>query len=243
MARATSISSRRSCRPSCTDRTTFTSRPTTRSVERRGTEEIVGRKIIDVFPANPHGVPILDRGACDRSSRKCSTRSPVAGCAMNEIDDGFADVILAATTRAGGRHHHLASSTSPSRSVLSRGPHRTLGRAPRTPRSGPERCRRARCTGAVLKVNRAAQSLLGGGPYRNVSAESAKLYRLRDAATGRDLPPVGGCARARIAGRAPPRSSRPHVPPRTRARRLRAHRCRAGDGGRGRRAWCRRLYQ
>ena len=44
--------------------------------------------------------------------------------------------------------------------------------------------------GAVLKVNRAAQSLLGGGPYRDVSSDSAKRYQLRDAATGRDLPPV-----------------------------------------------------
>ena len=44
--------------------------------------------------------------------------------------------------------------------------------------------------GAVIKVNRAAQALLGGGPYTDVSPESAKPYQLRDAATGRDLPPV-----------------------------------------------------
>jgi PAS domain-containing protein len=41
--------------------------------------------------------------------------------------------------------------------------------------------------GAVVKVNRAAQSLLGGGPYKQVSSESAKPYRLRDAATGREF--------------------------------------------------------
>lgn len=41
--------------------------------------------------------------------------------------------------------------------------------------------------GVVVKVNRAAQSLLGGGPYGDVSSETAKPYRLRDGATGRDL--------------------------------------------------------
>jgi len=44
--------------------------------------------------------------------------------------------------------------------------------------------------GAVAKVNRAAQTLLGDGPFREVSAETAKDYRVRDAVTGRDLPPV-----------------------------------------------------
>lgn len=39
-------------------------------------------------------------------------------------------------------------------------------------------------------MNRAAQSLLGSGPYKDVSSESAKPYRLRDVATGSDLPPV-----------------------------------------------------
>ncbi|HEV8229387.1 MAG TPA: PAS domain-containing protein [Candidatus Limnocylindria bacterium] len=41
--------------------------------------------------------------------------------------------------------------------------------------------------GQVVKVNRAAQSLLGPGPFARVSSETAKPYRLRDAATGREL--------------------------------------------------------
>lgn len=44
--------------------------------------------------------------------------------------------------------------------------------------------------GAVLKVNRAAQSLFGGGPYPDLSLESARPHRVRDATTGRDLPPI-----------------------------------------------------
>jgi PAS domain-containing protein len=44
--------------------------------------------------------------------------------------------------------------------------------------------------GAVVKVNRAAQSLLGRGPFPDVSSKSAEPYRLRDAVTGRDFPPI-----------------------------------------------------
>jgi PAS domain-containing protein len=51
--------------------------------------------------------------------------------------------------------------------------------------------------GAVVKVNRAAQGLLGDGPFEEISAESAKPYRLRDPMTGRDLSPAeGGLTRA-----------------------------------------------
>jgi PAS domain S-box-containing protein len=54
--------------------------------------------------------------------------------------------------------------------------------------------------GVVVKVNRAAQSLLGAGPYRPVSTESARLYRLRDAATGRELPSVEDALARTLAG-------------------------------------------
>ena len=45
-------------------------------------------------------------------------------------------------------------------------------------------------SGAVVKVNRAAQELLGAGPFRSVSPNSAADYRLRDATTGREMPSV-----------------------------------------------------
>ena len=45
-------------------------------------------------------------------------------------------------------------------------------------------------TGVVVKVNRAAQELIGGGPFRDVGPGSAEEFRLRDAATGREMPSV-----------------------------------------------------
>ena len=56
--------------------------------------------------------------------------------------------------------------------------------------------------GAVVKVNRAAQKLLGAGPFRDVGPESAKEYRLRDAATGRELPSVEDVFRRVLGGEA-----------------------------------------
>jgi PAS domain S-box-containing protein len=44
--------------------------------------------------------------------------------------------------------------------------------------------------GAIVKVNRAAKTLLGDGPFAPVSSESAKRYQLRDATTGGELPSV-----------------------------------------------------
>jgi len=54
--------------------------------------------------------------------------------------------------------------------------------------------------GAVVKVNRAAQRLLGRGPYRDVTSDSARDYRLRDAATGRDFASVEDALARALAG-------------------------------------------
>ena len=54
--------------------------------------------------------------------------------------------------------------------------------------------------GAVLQVNRAAQALLGAGPFRAVSAESVQDYRLRDAATGRAITSVDEVLRRALGG-------------------------------------------
>ena len=56
--------------------------------------------------------------------------------------------------------------------------------------------------GAVLKVNRAAQQLLGTGPYSPVSPESAKPYRLRDAETGRKFASVENALARALSGEA-----------------------------------------
>jgi PAS domain S-box-containing protein len=42
-------------------------------------------------------------------------------------------------------------------------------------------------SGVVVKVNRAAQKLLGAGPYRAVGPESVEEYHLREATTGREM--------------------------------------------------------
>lgn len=54
--------------------------------------------------------------------------------------------------------------------------------------------------GAVVKVNHAAQKLLGPGPFRDVTSESAREYRLRDAATGRDFASVEDALSRALAG-------------------------------------------
>ena len=56
--------------------------------------------------------------------------------------------------------------------------------------------------GAVVKVNSAAQALLGGGPFANVSSESARRYRLRDEVTGRELPSIDDTLARAFAGEA-----------------------------------------
>jgi PAS domain-containing protein len=55
-------------------------------------------------------------------------------------------------------------------------------------------------TGAVVKVNRAAQTLLGPGPFRSLTSEAAKDYRLRDATTGREFVPVEDALKRSFAG-------------------------------------------
>jgi PAS domain S-box-containing protein len=55
-------------------------------------------------------------------------------------------------------------------------------------------------SGVVVKVNRAAQKLLGAGPFRAVSSESAEAYRLRDATTGREMRSVEGLFRRLLGG-------------------------------------------
>jgi PAS domain S-box-containing protein len=54
--------------------------------------------------------------------------------------------------------------------------------------------------GAIVKVNRAAKTLLGDGPFASVSSESAKRYQLRDATTGSELPSVDEALVRALAG-------------------------------------------
>jgi DNA-binding CsgD family transcriptional regulator len=153
-----------------------------------GDDEIVGRKFIDVFPANAHGVPIVDE-VLATGQPKVLHELPGRWLRSTAIDDGYADVSL--QPLPGPEAGISIAVVDVTDQVRDRKAHTELS---------PERLALLDLVpsgvvvldarGAVLKVNRAAQSLLGGGPYRNVSADSAGPYKLRDAATGRDLPPV-----------------------------------------------------
>jgi PAS domain-containing protein len=153
-----------------------------------GGGEIIGHAFIDVFPANPHGLPILDE-VLATGLPKVIHEIPGRWLRSTEIDDGYADVslqplpgpetgisiaVVDVTEQVRHRKDHTELS-SEQLALLDLVPSGVVVLDAR---------------GAVLKVNRAAQSLLGGGPYKDVSAESAKPYQLRDAVTGRDLPPM-----------------------------------------------------
>lgn len=56
-------------------------------------------------------------------------------------------------------------------------------------------------SGAVVKVNRSAEKLIGAGPFRVVGPGSAEEFRLRDAATGRE-PSVENLFRRVLGGEA-----------------------------------------
>jgi PAS domain-containing protein len=153
-----------------------------------GAGEIVGRPFIDVFPANAHGVPFLDEVL---ASGEAKVLHELRGRWFrgSEMDEGYADVALQPLPGPEGgisiavvditeqvrARDRLADLSAEHLALLDTVPSGIVVLDHR---------------GAVVKVNRAAQALLGGGPFKAVSSESARPYRLRDAATGRELPPV-----------------------------------------------------
>lgn len=163
-----------------------------------GGGEIIGRAFIDVFSANPHGIPILDE-VLATGLPKVIHEIPGRWLRSTEIDDGYADVSL--QPLPGPEAGISIAVVDVTEHVRQRKDHTELS---------PEQLALLDLVpsgvvvldarGAVLKVNRAAQSLFGGGPYSDVSAESAKPYRLRDAVTGRDLPPVEGALTRALQG-------------------------------------------
>jgi len=153
-----------------------------------GADEIVGRAFIDVFPANAHGLPVLDE-VLATGQPKVLHEIPGRWLRASAMDDGYADVALQPLPGPeGGISIAVVDVTEQVRArqslaVLSAERLALLDLVP----SGVVVLDGS---GAVVKVNRAARSLLGDGPYRSLSPESAKSYRLRDAATGRDFPSV-----------------------------------------------------
>lgn len=153
-----------------------------------GAGEIVGRSFIDVFPANAHGVPILD-DVLATGRPKVIHELRGRWLRGNAIEDGYADVALQPLPGPeGGISMSVVDVTEQvrARQSLAELSAEQLALLDAVPSGIVVLDHR----GAVMKVNRAAQTLLGGGPFKDVDSESAKPYRLRDAATGRDLPPV-----------------------------------------------------
>lgn len=165
-----------------------------------GDDEIVGRKFIDVFPANPHGVPILDE-VLATGQPKVLHEVPGRWLRMNAIDDGFADVslqplpgpetgisIAVVDVTEHVRERETQTELSPERLAL-------LDLVP----SGVVVLD---ARGAVLKVNRAAKSLLGGGrelpPVHAALARALQGEPVRDVRVRMFLPALGRDAAVRI---------------------------------------------
>jgi PAS domain-containing protein len=165
-----------------------------------GAAEIVGRAFIEVFPANAHGVPLLDDVLTTGQPRVIHEIRGrwLRGDAM---DEGYADVALQPLPGAeAGISISVVDVTEQvrARQSLADLSAEQLALLDLVP-SGIVVLDRS---GTVMKVNRAAQKLLGAGPYSDVNSESAKPYRLRDDVSGRELRSIEGALARALAGEA-----------------------------------------
>lgn len=127
-----------------------------------GAREIVGRAFIDVFPANAHGLPILDE-VLATGQPKVLHEIPGRWLRASAMDDGYADVALQPLPGAEGAisiavvdvteqvrlRQSLAELSAERLALLDLVPSGIVVLDDR---------------GAAIKVNRAARSLLGDGP-------------------------------------------------------------------------------
>jgi PAS domain S-box-containing protein len=153
-----------------------------------GTSQIIGRPFIEVFPANPQALPLFDEVLATGQPKVIHE---IVGRWLrgDSLEDGYADVAL--QPLPGTESGIGISVVDVTEQVLAR---QSLAQLSAEQLAlldvVPNGIVVIDRTGAVVKVNRAAQTLLGSGPFKDVSSESAKRYRLRDAVTGRDLPAV-----------------------------------------------------
>jgi PAS domain-containing protein len=161
-----------------------------------GVEELAGRRMIDVFPqANPRAMALLAE-ALTTGQPKVAHEMAGHWIRDGKMGEGYVDVVFQPLPGTDGgisisgvdvteqvlARQSLAELSAEQLALLDLVPSGIVVIDP---------------AGAVVKVNRAAQELLGSGPFKEVSTASAKPYRLRDAATGRDLPAIEqGLARA-----------------------------------------------
>jgi PAS domain S-box-containing protein len=154
-----------------------------------GVEELVGLRIIDVFPqASPRAMALLDQ-ALATGETVVAHEIPGHWIRDGKMSEGYIDVVFQPLPGTDGGIS--ISGVDVTEQVLARQSLAELSAEQLAlfdlVPSGIVVIDR---TGVVVKVNRAAQLLLGGGPFKVVSSESAKPYRLRDAVTGRDLPAI-----------------------------------------------------
>jgi PAS domain-containing protein len=154
-----------------------------------GLDELVGLRIIDVFPdPNPRAMALLAE-ALATGETKVAHEMPGHWIRDGKRSAGYVDVIFQPLPGTDGgvtisgvdvtaevlARQSLADLSAEQLALLDLVPNGivVIDRA-----------------GTVVKVNRSAQKLLGNGPFKDVNSESAKPYRLRDAVTGRDLPTI-----------------------------------------------------
>jgi PAS domain-containing protein len=160
-----------------------------------GVEELVGLRMIDVFPrANPRAMALLAE-VLATAEPKVAHEMPGHWIRNGKMGEGYVDVIFQPLPGADGAisisgvdvtdqvraRQSLAELSAEQLALLDLVPNGIVV----VDRGG-----------AVVKVNRAAQTLLGDGPLPNVNSEGTKSYRPRDAITGRDLAAEQVLARA-----------------------------------------------
>jgi DNA-binding CsgD family transcriptional regulator len=164
-----------------------------------GVDDIVGRRMIDVFP-NASAATLAALSEVVATGRaKILHELPGRWYRDGVMSDGFVDVIwqplpgteggviiwgLDVTEQVRARHS-MAELSAEQLAMFDLVP------------SGIVVLDRS---GLVVKVNRAAQELIGAGPFRKVGPGSAEEFRLRDAATGRAVPSVEGLFRRVLDG-------------------------------------------
>jgi len=154
-----------------------------------GVEEIVGLRIVDVFPhPNPRAMALLAE-ALATGQPKVAHEMPGQWIRNGTRGEGYVDVVFQPLPGTDGGI--TISGVDVTEQVLAR---RSLAELSAEQLAlldlVPNGIVVIDRSGAVMKVNRAAQALLGGGPFKDVNSESAKPYRLRDGVTGRDLPAI-----------------------------------------------------
>jgi PAS domain-containing protein len=160
-----------------------------------GVEKLVGLRMIDVFPqTSPRALALLAE-ALATGQPKVAHEMPGHWIRDGKMGEGYVDIVIQPLPGTDGAISISGVDVTEqvhARQSLAELSAEQLALLDLVP-SGIVVIDRG---GAVVKVNRAAQTLFGDGPIPNVASEGMKPYRLRDAMTGGDLFPEQVLARA-----------------------------------------------